>query len=296
MDQRFLQPAVLAAISNLELVARTVVDGFISGLHRSPYFGFSQEFAEYRMYTPGDDLRHVDWNVFARTERTYLKKFKGETNSRLTILLDASGSMAFGSGEIPKMDYARYLAASLAYLSGQQRDAAGVMVFDDEIRDFVQPSSRSGQLRRTLHALEKAEPGKRTDFGKPFYHFQEMMRNRRGMVVVISDFYEDPEVIVKAIEPLQWRGNDVVLFHVLDAQELRPKFDGPMLLTDSETQSMLETTPEYARGEYTARIDAHTAALATKARAAGLTYHLSPTDRPLDECLREFLVVRQGRR
>ena len=296
MDQRFLQPAVLAAISNLELVARTVVDGFISGLHRSPYFGFSQEFAEYRMYTPGDDLRHVDWNVFARTERTYLKKFKGETNSRLTILLDASASMAFSSGEIPKMDYARYLAASLAYLAGQQRDAAGVMVFDDDIRDFVQPSSRSGQLRRTLYALEKAEPGKRTDFGKPFYHFQEMMRNRRGMVVVISDFYEDPEVIVKAIEPLRWRGNDVVLFHVLDAQELRPKFDGPMLLTDSETQSMLETTPEYARGEYTARIDAHTAALATKARAAGLTYHLSPTDRPLDECLREFLVVRQGRR
>ncbi|MCX6606837.1 MAG: DUF58 domain-containing protein [Acidobacteria bacterium] len=296
MDQRFLQPAVLAAISNLELVARTVVDGFISGLHRSPYFGFSQEFAEYRMYTPGDDLRHVDWNVFARTERTYLKKFKGETNSRLTILLDASASMAFSSGEIPKMDYARYLAASLAYLAGQQRDAAGVMVFDDDIRDFVQPSSRSGQLRRTLYALEKAEPGKRTDFAKPFYHFQEMMRNRRGMVVVISDFYEDPEVIVKAIEPLRWRGNDVVLFHVLDAQEIRPKFDGPMLLIDSETQTSIETTPEYARDEYTARIDGHTSALATKARAAGLTYHLSPTDRPLDECLREFLVVRQGRR
>lgn len=295
MDQRFLQPGVLAAISNLELVAKTVVDGFISGLHRSPHFGFSQEFAEYRMYTPGDDLRHVDWNVFARTERTYLKKFKGETNSRLTILLDASASMAFGSHAIPKMDYARYLAASLAYLGSQQRDAVGVLVFDDDIREFVTPSSRSGQLRRTLFALEKAEPGKRTDFGRPFYHFQEMMRNRRGMVVVISDFYEDPEVIVKAIEPLRWRGNDVVLFHVMDPLELKPKFDGPMLLIDSETQTSIETTPEYARDEYKAKIDAHIEGLATKARSAGLTYHLSPTDRPLDECLREFLVVRQGR-
>lgn len=295
MDQRFLQPAVLAAISNLELVAKTVVDGFISGLHQSPHFGFSQEFAEYRMYSPGDDLRHIDWNVFARTERPYLKKYKGETNSRLTILLDASASMSFGSHEIPKMDYARYLAASLAYLGSQQRDAIGVMVFDDDIRDFVQPSSRSGQLRRTLFALEHAEPGKRTDFARPFFHFQEMMRNRRGVVVVISDFYEDPETIVKAIEPLRWRGNDVVLFHVLDPKELRPQFDGPMLLIDSESQQSLETTPEYARDEYRAKIDGHTAALATKARSAGLTYHLSPTDRPLDECLREFLVIRQGR-
>lgn len=295
MEQRYLNPSVLAAISNLELVAKTVVDGFISGLHRSPHFGFSQEFAEYRLYSEGDDLRHIDWNVFARTERAYLKKYKGETNSRLTLLLDASASMSYGSQPVNKMEYARYLAASLAYMASQQRDAAGIIVFDDDIRDFVQPSSRAGQLRRTLFALEKAEPASRTNFARPFFHFQEMMRNRRGMVVVISDFYEEPEAIVKAIEPLRWRGNDVVLFHILDPQELRPSFDGPILLIDSESQSSLETTPEYARDEYRQRIDAHTAALAQKARSAGLTYHLAPTDRPLDECLREFLTVRQGR-
>jgi uncharacterized protein (DUF58 family) len=295
MDQRFLDPKVLASISNLELVAKTVVDGFISGLHRSPKFGFSQEFAEYRMYNEGDDLRFVDWNVFARTERAYIKRFKGETNSRLTLLLDASASMAFGSHAVTKMEYAKYLASSLAYLANQQRDAAGIIVFDDEVREYVTPSSRAGQFRRTLYAVENAEPGRRTDFDKPFFHFLSTLRNTRGMAVVVSDFYEDPEKIIKAIEPLRYRGNDVVLFHILDPQEVRPKFEGPVLLIDSETGQELETSPEYAAQEYRGKIDAHVAALRQKAQTAGLTYHLHTTDTPLDSALREFLVVRQGR-
>lgn len=295
MNQRFLDPQVLASISNLELVAKTVVDGFISGLHRSPKFGFSQEFAEYRMYTEGDDLRFVDWNVFARTERTYIKRFKGETNSRLTLLLDASASMSYSSHSVTKMDYARYLAASLAYLAHQQRDAAGIIVFDDEVREYVTPASRAGQFRRTMFAIENAEPGRRTDFAKPFFHFLSTLRNRRGMAVVISDFYEDPEVIVKTIEPLRFRGNDVVLFHILDPQEVRPKFDGPVLLIDSETGRELETSPEYAAEEYRGKIDSHVAALRQKAQSAGLTYHMHTTGTPLDAALREFLMVRQGR-
>src|SRR5437764_2767099 len=154
MLQRFLDPAVLASISSLDLVAKTVVDGFVAGLHRSPTFGFSQEFAEYRQYVEGDDLRHVDWNVFARTERIYLKRFKGETNSQLLILLDASASMTYGSGNITKLDYARFMAASLAYLSSQQRDASGLIVFDEEIKSYVPPSTRPGQLMRLLHAIQ----------------------------------------------------------------------------------------------------------------------------------------------
>lgn len=295
MDQRFLDPHVLASISNLELVAKTVVDGFISGLHRSPKFGFSQEFAEYRMYNEGDDLRFVDWNVFARTERAYIKRFKGETNSRLTLLLDASASMAYTSHAVSKMDYSRYLAASLAYMAHQQRDAAGVIVFDDEVREYVTPSSRSGQFRRTLHAVQNAEPGRRTDFAKPFFHFLSTLRNRRGIAVVISDFYEDPEVVIKTIEPLRFRGNDVVLFHILDPQEVRPKFDGPVLLIDSETGQELETSPEYAAEDYRGKIDGHVAQLRAKAQTAGLSYYLHVTDTPLDSALREFLMVRQGR-
>ena len=155
--QRFLDPAVLAGISGLDLIAKTVVDGFVAGLHRSPDFGFSQEFAEYRAYTPGDDLRHVDWNLFARTERCYLKRYRGETNSQLTILLDASNSMNYGSHAVSKMDYARYTAASLFYLAiHNQRDPAGLIVFDDEVRNYIRPSTRQGQLHRLLAGLEQA--------------------------------------------------------------------------------------------------------------------------------------------
>src|ERR1700694_5738271 len=174
--QRFLDPAVLAGISSLDLLARTVVDGFVAGMHRSPDFGFSQEFAEYRAYTPGDDLRHVDWNVFARTERAYLKRYRGETNSQLTVLLDASQSMEYASHSVSKMDYARYIAASLFYLAIRtQRDAAGLIVFDDEVRNYIRPSTRQGQLHRLLAGLEQAEPRARTDFTKPLNHFQELL-------------------------------------------------------------------------------------------------------------------------
>jgi uncharacterized protein (DUF58 family) len=295
MLQRFLDPAVLASISSLDLVAKTVVDGFVAGLHRSPTFGFSQEFAEYRSYVEGDDLRHVDWNVFARTERIYLKRFKGETNSQLLLLLDASASMKYTSGKITKLDYARYLAASLAYLSSQQRDATGLIVFDEDVRNYVAPSTRQGQLMRLLHAIEQAEGGLRTDFTKPFVHFQEFLR-RRGIVVVMSDFYADPEQIVKVIEPLRYHGNEVVMFHLLDPNEVAPKFRDPVLLLDVEDDTAMEVSPEYARNEYRSKIDSHIAALADKAAAAGLEYVFMDTSKPLDQGLRSYLAMRQRRR
>jgi uncharacterized protein (DUF58 family) len=295
MLQRFLDPAVLAGISGLDLVAKTVVDGFVNGLHRSPDFGFSQEFAEYRAYSPGDDLRHVDWNVFARTERAYLKRYRGETNSILTVLLDASNSMKFSSHSVSKMDYARFTAASLFYLAIQnQRDAAGLIVFDDEIRTYIRPSTRQGQLHRLLSGLEQAEPHARTDFAKPLNHFQQFLR-RRGIVIFISDFYDSPEHIVRTVEPLRFHGNEVVLFHVLDPKEIRPEIGEPSTLIDLETQDRIEITPEYVRDEYRKKFDAHVEALRDKARGAGMDYHLLVTDRPLDDALREYLSIRQGR-
>jgi uncharacterized protein (DUF58 family) len=294
--QRFLDPAVLAGISGLDLIAKTVVDGFVAGLHRSPDFGFSQEFAEYRAYSPGDDLRHVDWNLFARTERCYLKRYRGETNSQLTILLDASNSMKYGSHTVSKMDYARYTAASLFYLAiHNQRDPAGLIVFDDEVRNYIRPSTRQGQLHRLLAGLEQAEPRARTDFMKPLAHFQEFLR-RRGVVLVISDFYESPEVIVKTIEPLRFHGSDVVLFHVLDPKEIRPELRGPSILVDMETEQRLEVIPEYVKGEYRRKMDAHLEQLRERTRAAGMDYHLLVTDRPLDEALSEYLFLRPGGR
>jgi uncharacterized protein (DUF58 family) len=294
MLQRFLDPSVLAGISGLELVAHTVVDGFISGLHRSPDFGFSQEFAEYRAYNPGDDLRHVDWNVYARSEKMYLKRYRGETNCQVTVLLDASRSMKYTSHKIDKLEYARFLAASIAYMAGMQRDATGLIVFDDEVRQFVQPSTRQGQLARLLHAIEKAEVGNRTDYARPFDHLREFL-HRRGLIVVISDFWEPPEQIVKTIAPMRYHGNEVVMFHLLDPEEIRPKLKVPVLLEDLESGATLEVSPEYAAKEYPAKIDAHLEELKSKAKGSGLDYFLIDTSRPLDAALREYLGIRGGR-
>lgn len=293
--ERFLDPAVLASLSGLDLVAKTVVEGFVSGLHRSPNFGFSQEFAEYRAYTPGDDLRYVDWNVFARTERCYLKRYRGETNTLLTVLLDASNSMKYSSHQVSKMDYARFVAASLFYLTTQtQRDAAGLIVFDDEIRDYIRPSTHRGQLSRLLSGLEHAEPRARTDFAKPIQHFQHLLR-RRGIVVLISDFYEAPDRIIHVIEPLHFRGNEVLLFHVLDPKEIRPEVIGPTTLIDLETDETVDVSPEYAQNDYCRKVDAHLADLRDRAHSSGMDYYALVTDQPLDQLLREYLSLRQRR-
>jgi len=292
--QRFLDPEVLASISSLDLLAKTVVDGFVAGLHRSPDFGFSQEFAEYRAYTPGDDLRHVDWNLFARTERCYLKRYRGENNSQLTVLLDASNSMQYASGSSSKMDYARFLAAAMFYLAiHNQRDAAGLIVFDDEVRDYIRPSVRPGQLARLFAGLERAEPHARTDFAKPLSHFQNAL-HRRGIAIVISDFYDKPERIVDNIAPLRFRGNEVILFHILDPQEMRPAMKGSAVLVDLETNLKLEVIPEYTRTSYLNKIDAHIEDLRSRALGAGMDYQLLVTDQPLDLALREYLTLRQA--
>ena len=295
MLQRLLDPSVLANLHGLELIAKTVVDGFIAGLHRSPDFGFSQEFAEYRAYSQGDDLRHVDWNVFARTERAYLKRFRGETNTQVTLLFDSSASMTYGSHAVNKLDFGRFLAASLSYLSSHQRDAAGIIVFDDDVRNYVPPSSRQGQLARILHAIEHANPGSRTDFAKPFVHCMNFLR-RRGILGVISDFYADPEQVIKTMEPLRFHGNELILFHVLDPQEIRPKLKEPVLMVDLETRDEIEVSPEYARSEYGQKIDAHIEALRDRSQRAGMDYLLLDTSKPLDAVLREYLAIRQRRR
>ena len=291
---RFLDPAVLAEVSNLELIAKTVVDGFVAGLHRSPDFGFSQEFAEYRAYTPGDDLRHVDWNVFARTERAYLKRYRGETNTALHVLLDASASMGFGTAAVNKITYAKFLACAIIYLAHLQRDSAGLIVFHDEVSNFIPPSARQGQLMRLFHGIEHAQLGQRTNYKKPLFELQAFLK-RRGMTVVLSDFFDKPEAIIETVEPLRFRGNEVVLFHILDPGEIEPALGASPLLIDMETGEAIETSHEYAREEYRAKMAEHIADLRKRSQAAGLDYCLARTDRPLDSALREYFSKRQGR-
>ncbi len=205
----------------------------------------------------------------------YLKRYRGETNCQITMLLDASASMGYTSHGVTKLDYARYLAASLAYLANQQRDAAGLIVFDGRCRQLRRALHAAGPVHRIVYAIEKAELGARTDLTKPLIHFQEFL-HRRGLGVVISDFWQDADEIVNAIAPLRFHGNEMVLFHILDPQEIQPKLNEPVLLVDMETQDALEVSPEYAKHEYRQKIDAHIDALRSKSKANGLDYFLLP--------------------
>jgi uncharacterized protein (DUF58 family) len=292
---RLIKPEVLATLSNLELIARTVVDGALVGLHRSPFFGFSQEFAEYRQYVEGDDPRFVDWNVYARTDRTYIKRFLGETNSHLMLLLDASASMGFSSGSVSKFRYAQMLAASLAYLASHQHDAVGTLIFDEQIRDFRAPSSRSGQLHAIIHGLDAAVPARRTNLQQPFERFRDHV-TRRGLVAVISDFYCDPEAMLQAVRPLAYQGQDVVLMQLLDPFELRPEVSDSTLFEDMETGEAIEVSPDFMQQEYRGKVQAHIAALRSAAVRAGADHLVFDTSAPLDEPLRQYLMFRQKRR
>src|SRR5579883_2276604 len=186
---RFIDPKVLIRIQNLELVARTVVEGFVQGLHRSPYMGFSVDFAAYRQYMPGDEIRRIDWNVFGRSDRLYVKLYEGETNTRVLVLLDVSGSMNYGSGDVKKIDYARILAASLSYFAHHQRDGVGLLTFDTEIRAHVPPSRRRGQMLTILSEIDRVKPSEQTEFRKPLRFLAEYL-TRRGVLIVITDLYD----------------------------------------------------------------------------------------------------------
>ena len=245
MLQRFLDPATLASISSLDLVAKTVVDGFVAGLHRSPDFGFSQEFAEYRSYAEGDDLRHVDWNVFSRTDKCFLKRYKGETNSQLLVLLDTSASMGFSSAGVTKLDYARFVAASLCYMANTQRYAAGLIIFDEDVKNYVQPSTRQGQLFRLLHAIEEAAVGTHTDFTKPFVHFQNFL-HRRGIVIVMSDFYEDPRSSSRPWNRSATRAAKSSLPYARP-REIKPKFRTRPPVRSRGDHPLARSLPEYAQ-------------------------------------------------
>ena len=291
---RLLPPQTLAGLANLELIARTAVDGFLIGLHRSPQYGFSQEFKEYRAYVEGDDPRFVDWNVYARTERTYIRRYEGETNTRLTIVLDASASMGYRSGEITKLQYAKFLAAAFAYLASRQHDPVGLIVFDERVRHYRPPTSRTGSLPGLIHAIDSVEPGSGTDLVGCFQRFREHLL-RRGLVVVISDLYCDPEAMSKAVQPLAYRGHDIVLFQLLDPQELKPEWREAVVLEDIETRQAMNISPEYLAEEYGKRMEAHLAALRAAASRAHAEQVLISTDEPLDRALRRYLLFRQGK-
>ena len=293
--QQLLDPAVLQRLANIELVAKTVVDGFLHGTHRSPLFGFSQEFAEYRAYTEGDDPRYIDWNVLSRTDRVYIKRFLGETNTHLMILVDCSASMGYGSGELTKLEYARFLAASLAYLSTRQHDAVGLVLFDEKIREVRPAVYRPRHLQGLLHMLERAEAATGTDLHVPLQSLGRLLR-RRGLVAMISDFFVDADEIVSTLRAVAYQGQDLVFFHVLDPRELKPDLDTAALIEDMETGEEMEVSSEYSRRIYPSLIDAHVEEMKRRVNGEGADYVLLNTAQPLDLALREYLLFRKRRR
>jgi uncharacterized protein (DUF58 family) len=295
-DLRFLDPAIIARLGTMELKARTVVEGFLSGLHRSPYKGFSVEFAEYRQYLPGDDLSTLDWKVYARTDRHYVKKFEEETNLECHVLLDLSASMAYkGSAPMTKLEYGSVLAASLAFLMNRQRDATGLIAFEDRIVFRMPAGARPGHLHALLLALERLEPGRRSDVGRPLHQLAEAL-TKRSMVVLISDMLDNPEPVIKGLKHLKFRGTDVVVFQVLDPHELTFPFRGPSRFRDLETDQEITAEPSSIRTAYLRELAGLTLRYDRELRGAGIDYVQLDTSQPLDFALLAYLAARSRRK
>ncbi len=288
---RFLAPEVLASISSLELLARTVVEGFIAGLHRSPFTGFSTEFAEYRQYMPGDDLRYLDWKLLGRTDRYYIKKYRADTNTQCHVLVDASASMKYSSGAVTKMQYAQWLAAALSYLSNKQQDSVGLIAFDEEVRTHVPARSRTGHMQTIFGNLAQLEPGRETKLAVMLDKVAEIL-TRRGIIAIISDCYDEPEAIISALQHLRFKGNDVILFHLLDKNEIAFDFTEAVLLEDLETTEQMHVLPDLLAEGYRITINAHIEKLRAGAAANKIDYELITTDQPLDFALFSFLARR----
>lgn len=288
---RFLAPEILARINSLELLARTVVEGFISGLHRSPFTGFSTEFAEYRQYMPGDDLRYLDWKLLGRTDRYYIKKYRADTNVQCHILVDASASMRYSTGPVSKLQYAQFISASLAYLISRQQDAVGLIAFDETVRTHVPAQARTGHMRTIYGRLEQLEPGNETKVSAVLHEIAERI-TRRGIIIVISDFYDDVPALIEALQHLRFKGNDVIVFQVLDKNELDFAFTEPVLLEDAETEEQLHVLPDVLAEGYRQKINEHLTNLQEGCARNKIDYELLTTDKPLDYALFAFLSKR----
>ena len=289
--RQFLDPAVIARLGTLELKARTIVEGFLSGLHRSPFKGFSVEFAEYRQYIPGDDLATIDWKVYARSDRYVVKKFEEETNLDCHLILDVSGSMGYGSKGLTKLEYGSVIAASIAYLMNRQRDAVGLMAFDDRIVEMLPASARPGHLRTILVALDRLRLGQQTNLAKPLNQLADSL-SKRGIVVLISDLLDEPHAVIRGLKHFRFRGSDVIVFHVLDPDEIDFPFERATRFEDLESSEEIMAVPGLVRDHYRREITGLIDRYQRQLGAAGIDYQLLRTTDPLELALLSYLSAR----
>lgn len=287
-------PGTLMRIKNLQVRARVVVEGFLTGLHRSPYHGFSVEFSEYREYSQGDDLRYLDWRLLARTDRYYVKRFEDETNLRCHVLLDLSRSMDFGTLDYTKTEYARTLAATLTYFLNRQRDAVGLLIFDEALDTYIPARFQPGGLARIMAALARPTGGKGTDINEPLEQTARIVR-KRGWVVVISDLLTDIDMLEKRLGGLRTRGHEVMLMRILDPSEKSFDFSDAVIFRDLETGKELYIDPKAARKHYLEKFQQHTDRIQVICNNLGVDLSEMTTDMPLELALFDFLQARQRR-
>jgi uncharacterized protein (DUF58 family) len=290
-----IHPRTVMSIRNLELRARVVVEGFWNGIHRSPYHGFSAEFTEYRQYTQGDDPRYLDWRVFARSDRYFIKKFEDETNLRCHLLVDQSRSMEFGSLGYTKAQYGATLAATLAYFLYLQGDAVGLMTFDERLREYLAARNRSGHLRQLMLALAKPPTGAATDLRAPLKQIVQIVR-KRGLIVMLSDFLAPIELVEPDLIALAACGHEVILFQILDPAEASFDFSGAAMFEDAESGRTLFIDAGSARSDYLSKLEAHCGTLRSACQRLGIAFHSLQSDQPLEVALFNFLRSRMGKK
>ena len=291
-SERFLDPQVVSRLSNMALRARLIVEGFIAGIHRSPYHGFSAEFSEYRRYIPGESTRQIDWKLFARTDRYYIRIFEDETNLRCSVIIDRSGSMGFGSGDITKLEYAALLGAALSYLMIRQRDAVGLTLFDEEINLMTPHRSVRSHLHQILRELGGVTPGAGTGISSALGYVAERIK-RRGLVVVISDLMDEPGEVIRTLKRFRIRGHEALVFHILDPMELNLDYGREVQFVDMETEESIRTQPWFLEGEYSRRVAGWTRRLEIECKDSGIDYNLLSLESTFDQALVAYLNKRK---
>ena len=281
-------------INNLELRAKVIVEGFMAGLHRSPYHGFSVEFTDYRQYSPGDDLRHLDWKLLARQDRLYIKRFEDETNLRCYLLVDLSRSMSFGTQSFDKAEYAKTTAATLAYFLSLQRDAVGIVTFDETISDFLPPRFRPGHLRRLMLCLERSTSGTSTNLSRPLEQIAQTV-TKRGLIILISDLLAPTDELTRQLGYLRSMGHDVILLRILDPAELNFTFDAASMFQDLETGQEIYVDPQTVAADYRNRFEEHAATIKKCCDDLGIDLFQITTDQPVESSLFDLIQAR-GRR
>jgi len=291
--RKYLEPQTVAALDNIELKARLVVEGFITGLHKSPFHGYSVEFAEHRQYRSGDEIRHIDWKVFARTNRYYVKQFEEETNLRCTIALDTSGSMAYASkGNISKYEYSKYLSASLAYLMTNQRDAVGLALYSDNLHSYMPARSKQSFIFELIKNIDNTVPDGSTGTAASLDILAERIK-RRGLVIIISDFFDDIEKVTSALKHFRHKSHEVIVFQILDPREIDFKFDGSTTFVDLESKEEMNTQPFQIQKAYMQAMKEFTSKIESDCHLHQIDYHLITTDTPFDKALRDYMSKRR---